>query len=50
GLKEGVRKGKIEAIRAILRKHPEWTDLTIADLLDVAESLVQQTRQEGPNE
>lgn len=46
GLQQGLEQGKIEAILAILRKHPEWSDQTIAELLDVTETLVQKVRSE----
>lgn len=43
---QGLQQGKREAISAVLRKHPDWPDAQIAELLDVSEELVRQVRAE----
>ena len=43
---EGELEGERKTVRSVLRKHPDWSDAKIADLLDVPLATVSQVRSE----
>lgn len=50
GLQQGLTKGELLKARKIavrlLEKHPEWSDLEIAELIEMPVSFILQVRQE----